>query len=174
MVAYSLHFHCVLNYPYFPWCCVFSTLSHVWRIILTFSSLVLRFLYTLSPVVWITHTSPSVVYSLLFTYVVIYHGGRTIYAYCPCVVVCSYFLSPVFWITHTSPVLHILYNFTFVLNCPYFPWCCLFSTLSPVFWITLNSPVVAYSLHIHLCLELPIIPLVLRILYTFTCILNYP
>ena len=91
-------------------------------------------------------------------------------------------------------VLRILYTFTCVLNYPYFPWCCVFSTLSTVFWITNTSPGVVYFLHFYLCIELPIpywfcvfctllhvfwitvpiLSLELCILYTFTCILNYP
>ena len=93
------------------------------------------------------------------------------------------------WITH---VLRILYTFNCVLNLPYFPRCCVFSTLSPVFWLLILPLVlrdlytftcvshywyfsgVANSLHFHLCFELPILPLLLCILYTFTCVLNDP
>ena len=242
-LAYSLHFHmcfklsipplvlcilnnltCVLNYPYSPWCCVFTTLSHVFWITHTSPGVAYSihchlcfelptFVYfpwscvfsTLSHVFWITHNSPglSCVFSTLSHVFWIYTHTSLGLAYFLhfqlCCELCPYFpwycvfftLSSVFWITHTSLayllhfhmcfklsipplVLCILDNLTCVLNYPYYPWCCVFSSLSHVFWITHTSPGVAYSIHFHLCFELPIIPLVLRILYTFTCVLNNP
>ena len=67
-----------------------------------------------------------------------------------------------------------LHTLSLWFELPYLPWYCVFSTLSHVFWITHTSPGVAYSLHFQLCFELPILPLVLRIFYIFTCVLNYP
>ena len=126
-------------------CCVFSTLSTVF---------------------WIYHTSPGVAYFLHF------HLCFD-YSYFPwCCVIST--LSPVFRITDTSLVLQILYTFTCVLNYPYFPCCCVFSTLSPVFWMThTSSSVVFPTLSIVLWI-IPILPLVLRIPYTFNCVVNYP
>ena len=195
--AYSLHFHlcfelpilplilqildtftCVLNYPYLS--CVFSTLSH-------------RF--------WNTHTSPGLAYSIhyyrRFELPLLPLVLLVLYAF-TCVLNYPYFpwcpvftLSHVVWITHTSPgvaysihfhmcfelnilplVLRILYTSNCVLKYPYFPWSCIFFTLSPVFWITHTSPYPAYSLHFHMGFEQPILPLVLRIQFTFTCVWN--
>ena len=80
----------------------------------------------------------------------------------------------VLWITHTSPGVAYSLHFHCVLNHPSSPWCCVFSTLPTVFWITYTSPGGAHSLHFHICFELPTHPLVLRILNTFNCVLNYP
>ena len=177
-VAYSLHFHlyfelpilplvwrihytstCMVNYPQFPGV-VYS--SHFY-LCDELPILPPGVAYTFCTF-WITYTSPSVAYSLhlhlCFELLILSLVSCILYTF-TCVL-----NNPCF------PWCGVFSTLSCVLNYPCFPWCGVFSTHSPVFWITHASPGVAYSLHFHLCFESPILPLVLRILYTFTCGLN--
>ena len=144
--------------------------------------------YTLSHVFWIyTHTSLGLAYSLRFQLCCV----------CPYFPwYCVFFtLSSVFWITHTSlglayslhfhmcfelhiiPLVLIAYSLRFHMCFEFIPILPLVLRIlytSHVFWITHTSPGLAYSVHFQLCFELSIHPLVLRILYTFTCVLSCP
>ena len=135
--------------------------------------LVLRILCTFNCVLN-THTSPGIAYSLHFHL-------------CFELPILPLVLHLLYTFTCVSNypylMLRILCTFNCVLNYPYFPWSCVFSTLSHVFWITPNTP--GLNLYpyfpwccvfstLHMCSELPIHPLVLRILYTFICVLSCP
>ena len=168
---------CVVNcqYPYFLLCFVFSTLPIIpWFCVFS----------TLSHMFWITHTSPGVAYSLhfhlCFELPTLPLVLRILYRF-TCVLNTHNFPSVAyslhFHLCFELPiiplVLPILYNFTCVLYYPYFPWS--YSRILYNFtfvWITRTSSGVAYSQHFQLCFELPIRPLVLRILYTFTVVLD--
>ena len=200
-VAYSLHlnmcfelpilplvwfmlctFTCVLNYPYFLWCVVFSTLEYVWGIthnspdvwhILYTFTIVLNYPYfpwcglfsALSHVFWITHTSSGVAYSLHLNMC----DGLPIIPFD--VVHCLHF-HMCFELPTIPLVWFILCTFTCVLNYLTSHGLHVLSTLSHVFWITHRNPGVVYSLHFHMCAELPIIPLDWCILYISQCVTN--
>ena len=138
-LAFSLHFHPCFELPIIHSCCVFSTLS---------------------PVFWITHTTPLVL-RILYTFTCFWNPPGVAYS------------------LHLHPSFEL----------PIIPLVSVFSTISHAWRITHNSLSVVYSSHFYLffelpmiplpCIfstlhvsELPIIPLVLRFLYTFTCVLN--